>query len=96
LEGDMTTTIEDLERRVVALEAAQKHTAETQEWMAATLGRIAAVQDSHTKTLNDHTQRLDRIETDIKVIKTDIKGLRDDLPAIIAETMREVLREQRS
>lgn len=82
------TTIEELDRRVIALEVAQKQTAETQTWMAGTLGRIAAVQDGHTKTLDDHTQRLDRIET-------DLKGLRKDLPAIIAETMREVLREKR-
>lgn len=83
------TSIEELERRVIALETAQKHTAETQEWMAATLGRIAAVQDGHTKMLSDHTQRLDRIEV-------DVQGLRNDLPTILAETMREVLREQRS
>ena len=90
------TTIEELERRVQALETAQKQTAETQEWMAATLGRIAAVQDGHIKTLKDHTQRLDRIEIDVREVKTDIKSLRNDLPGIIAETMREVLREQRS
>ena len=89
------TTIEDLEQRVIALETAQKETAKTQTWMAGTLGRIAAVQDEHTKTLNDHTktlkdhtQRLDRIEI-------DLTGLRKDLPAIIAQTMREVLREER-
>lgn len=83
------TTIEELDRRVTALEAAQKHTAETQEWMAGTLGRIAAVQDRHTATLADHTQRLERIEA-------DLNGLRRDLPSIIGETMREVLREQKS
>jgi hypothetical protein len=67
------TTIEELDRRVKALEAAQKHTAETQEWMAGTLGRIAAVQDRHTKTLEDHTQRLERLESDVREIRTDLK-----------------------
>jgi hypothetical protein len=81
------TDIADLERRVTALEAAQKHTAETQEWMASTLGRIAAVQDRHTEILSNHTQRLDRIEG-------DLKGLRRDLPSIVAEAMREVLKER--
>lgn len=90
------TTIEEFERRVEALETAHKQTAQTQEWMAGTLGRIAAVQDGHSRTLTDHTQRLDRIETDIREVKTDLRGLRNDLPTIIAETMREVLREQRS
>ena len=72
------TTIDELERRVSALETAQKETAKTQTWMAGTLGRIAAVQD-------EHTQRLDRIET-------DLKGLRTDLPAMLAEAVREGLK----
>jgi ribosome assembly protein YihI (activator of Der GTPase) len=37
------TSIEELERRVTALEAAQKQTKESQAWMAATLGRIAVI-----------------------------------------------------
>lgn len=72
------TDIADLERRVIALEAAQKETAETQTWMAQTLGRIAAVQD-------EHTRRLDRVET-------EVKGLRSDMPSIVADAMREVLK----
>jgi len=55
--------------------------------MAATLGRIAAVQDRHTTTLRDHTERLDRIEA-------DFKGLRNDLPAIVAAAVREGLKER--
>ena len=90
------TTIEEPDRRVTALETAQKHTAETQEWMAGTLGRIAAVQDRHTKALEDHTQRLERLESDVRQIKTDLKGLRTDLPGVVAETMREVLREHKN
>ena len=73
------TDIAELERRVSALEEAQNHTAKSQNWMAGTLGRIAAVQD-------DHTARLGRIEK-------EVSALRRDLPGIIAETMREVLRD---
>jgi chromosome segregation ATPase len=75
------TSIEDLERRVSALEAAQKQTKESQEWMAATLGRIAAVQD-------DHTQRLQRLET-------DLKSLREDLPGIVGDAVRDAFKSQR-
>jgi len=83
------TTMEDLERRVSALETAQRETAKTQTWMASTLGRIASVQDQHTVAITE-------LQGDVREVKTDIKGLRDDLPSIIAETMREVLREHRS
>ena len=83
------TTMEDLERRVSALETAQRETAKTQTWMASTLGRIASVQDQHTVAIAE-------LQADVREVKTDIKGLRDDLPSIIAETMREVLREHRS
>jgi hypothetical protein len=83
------TTMEDLERRVSALETAQKETAKTQTWMASTLGRIASVQDQHTVAIAE-------LQADVREVKADLKGLRNDLPAIIADTMREVLREQRS
>ena len=65
-------TLEDLERRVVALEKAQNTNTETLEWMAGTLGRVKATTDmhttrldridetlaGHTKTLADHTKTL--------------------------------------
>jgi hypothetical protein len=85
----MPTTIEELEQRVSALETAQKETAKTQTWMASTLGRIASVQDQHTVAIAE-------LQADVREVKADLKGLRNDLPAIIADTMREVLREQRS
>jgi len=44
--------------------------------------------------------RLDRVESDLSEVKSDVKGvkfelaaLRKDLPGIVADTMREVLRE---
>jgi hypothetical protein len=77
----------DLERRVSALEKAQKETAETQTWMASTLGRIAAVQD-------DHTQRLESIETRLGKVEVELSALRRDLPSIVAEAMRDVLKER--
>jgi len=103
------TDLEDLERRVAALEKAQRETRQSQEWMAGTLGRIAAVQDDHTnvlndhtRVLNDHTQRLDRIEgrldgveTRLGRVEADLKGLRQDLPGIVGDAVRAALREER-
>jgi hypothetical protein len=90
------TTMEDLERRVSALETAQKETAKTQTWMASTLGRIASVQDQHTVAIAELQGDMREVKADMREVKADIKGLRDDLPSIIAETMREVLREHRN
>lgn len=71
----MAATVEELDRRVTALEQAQNETAETLRWVAGTLGRIQAVQDQHTKVLDehtrvlaDHTQRLDRLEVKVDAI----------------------------
>jgi len=75
------TDIVELERRVKALEAAQNDTTQTLRWVVAKLGGISALQD-------EHTLRLERIET-------DIRNLRRDLPAMMAQTMREVLREHK-
>jgi hypothetical protein len=82
------TDIAELERRVSALEAAQNDTTQTQRWVVAKLGRMSAVQD-------EHTLRLERIESDVSEIKQEIAGLRKDLPAIVSESLREVLNERR-
>jgi hypothetical protein len=75
------TAIEDLERRVSALEAAQNDTTQTQRWVVARLGRMSSVQD-------EHTLRLERIES-------DLKGLRADLPVMLAEAVREGIKSAR-
>ena len=77
----MPTTLEELERRVVALERAHNENTTTLKWMAGTLGEIKGVVD-------DHTERLQRIETDVQKVDRDIKGLRRDMPGIVAEAMR--------
>lgn len=92
----------DLERRVTALEAAQKETAETQTWMASTLGRIAAVQDDQTKTL-DRIEgrfegvegRLDGVESRLGKVETELSTFRRDMPSIVADAMRDFLKENR-
>lgn len=102
------TTMEELDRRVSALEAAQKHTAETREWMAATLGQIAAVQDRHGKILDQPTVAIASLRADVGVLKADagelkasvrkvdkkIDDLAANLPAVLAEAVREGLQRK--
>jgi chromosome segregation ATPase len=74
-----------LDARVSSLEVAARHNAKQIEWMASTLGRVAATQDQYTKELAE-------LRTDVKEIKADLSGLRRDLPGIVADAMREVLK----
>jgi len=74
--------IEELERRVTALEVAQNDTTQTLRWVVAKLGRISSVQD-------EHTLHLERIESDVRRVEVDLKGLRADLPAMLTEAVRE-------
>ena len=98
-------SLEDLERRVVALEKAQNTNTETLEWMAGTLGRVKATIDTHTTRLDRIDVRLDRIETtqadhsttlanhsnQLERIERTVNGLKDALPGIVANAMRDVL-----
>lgn len=93
------TDIIDLERRVAALEAAQRETAKTQTWMASTLGRIASVQDQHTVAIaalqTDVTELkadVGELKADVRAVKADMKGLRADLPAMLVDAVREGLK----
>lgn len=88
------TDLIDIERRVTALEAAQKETAETQTWMAATLGRIASVQDQHTKDIAELKADVKELKADMREVKADLKGLRADLPAMLVEAVREGLKDR--
>jgi hypothetical protein len=86
----MAVTVEDLDRRVTTLEHAQNETVETLRWAAATLGQMKAVQDDHTRRLNDHTQRLDRIETtlgDHSRRLDRLEGKVDAIPRAVAEQL---------
>jgi hypothetical protein len=66
----MALTLEDLDRRVSALERTRGDTTESLRWAAARLGRIQAVQD-------EHTLRLERVEARLDSV--------DELPRAIAE-----------
>jgi chromosome segregation ATPase len=67
--------IQQLERRVEALEAAQNDTTQTLRWSVAKLGRIASVQD-------EHTLRLEKIENDVGSIRHEIGSMQHELGSI--------------
>lgn len=82
--------IADLTRRVAALEAEAEG---QQRYNARSLGMLTELRDD-VAILRSHAvrlgQRFDALEAKVAA---EIGGLRRDLPGMIAETMREVLRE---
>jgi len=88
------TDLADLERRVIALEAANNENAKTLNWAVGTLGRLAA----DVSAVKDDVKEL---KSEVREIKADLSGLRKEFrdfqtsqPAMIADVMREVLRER--
>ena len=74
--------IADLERRVIALEAAQGENTKTLNWIVGTLGRVAG--------------DVSAMKEDVRWIKADIAGLRSDLPQMLSEAVRDGLKESRA
>jgi peptidoglycan hydrolase CwlO-like protein len=70
----MASTVEDVDRRVTALERAQGETTETLRWVVTKLARVQAVQD-------EHTLRLERLESKMDALQSKT----DALPRAIAE-----------
>lgn len=81
-------TVDELERRVVALEKAQTTNAQTMKWMVGTMAEIKAIVDDHTERLGRIDSRLDTIDGRLDRIEFDIKGLREDLPGIVRDALR--------
>lgn len=82
------TDLAELERRVSVLETAQIDNTRTLNWVVGTIGRMAA--------------DISVVKEDVRVVRSDIDRLRlefnefrREFPAIVAETMREVLRGER-
>jgi septal ring factor EnvC (AmiA/AmiB activator) len=84
----MGQSLDDLDRRVAALEKAQADTTDTLKWVVARLGRIQAVQDEHTQRLERVETRLEKVETRLEGMETrlnNVEGKLDALPRAIAE-----------
>jgi prefoldin subunit 5 len=77
----MVPTLEDLDRRATALEAAQGDTTQTLRWVVAKLGRMQAVQDEHTLRLERLETKVDALDGRMSAVETKL----DALPRAIAE-----------
>jgi hypothetical protein len=93
----MVPTLEDLDRRATALEAAQGDTTQTLRWAVAKLGRIQAVQDEHTLRLERLESKVDgldtrlgKVETRLDRVERKLDGLIEALPGIVADAVRSV------
>lgn len=91
----MTTTMEDLEKRVIALEKAQSENLTAFNWVAGKLGVIESVQVQHTERLNHIDGDLLEIKGRLGRVEKKLDDHVRTFPLIVAETMREVLREQK-
>lgn len=101
---------QDIERRCTALEVAQNETTQTLKWVVARMGRMSAVLDEHTLRLDRIESRLGNVETRLGSVETrlgnvetrlgnvenGLNSLRRDLPTMIADVMREVLKEHKA
>ena len=83
----MPVTIEELDRRVSALEAAQNDNTQSLRWVVAKLGRVQSTLDEHTLRLDQVESRLERVETSVNQVASKI----DALPRVIAELLNERL-----
>jgi chromosome segregation ATPase len=74
-------TLEDLDRRVGALERAQGETTETLRWVVTKLARLQAVQDEHTLRLERLETKVDKLDDRLVKVETQLEAL----PRVIAE-----------
>ena len=107
---DVETEIVELKRRVTLLESEVKADRELPVRLfqyvreirddVALLRSHAMVIDGRLGRLEERMdgveQRLDRVESELASLRSEFATFRKELPGIIAETMREVLRDMRS
>ena len=90
-----------IERRVAAVEQevegeklVTRHILEQTRRNSDDLAAIRARLAAHDKRFDGIDTRFDRQDTRLDRLEAEIRGLRQDLPKIVAETLREVLRER--
>jgi chromosome segregation ATPase len=69
---------------------------ERMERVEQRLERVEQRLDKVEQRLDKVEKRLDRVESELASLRSEFSAFRKELPAMIAETMREVLREHRS
>src|SRR3954453_22174693 len=93
--------IEALERRVAALEqevegekVVSRYILDQTRRNGDDLAAIRSRLDRIEARLDRHDARFERFEGERQSLRMELRSLRSDLPQIVAETMREVLRER--
>jgi hypothetical protein len=84
----MGVTLDDLDRRAIALEHTQNDTTQTMRWVVAKLGRMQAVQDEHTLRLERLETKVDRLDVRLGNVERKLDGLIEALPGIVADAVR--------
>jgi chromosome segregation ATPase len=101
--------IQRIEARVTAVEQAQNDNTQSLRFIVATVAQMKAVQDDHGHQLDEHGRKLDdhgrklddhgrqlgELRSEVGGLRTEFHALRKELPTIVANVMREVLREKR-
>ena len=93
--------LQALERRVAALEqevegekVVSRYILEQTRRNGDDLAALRSRLDRVESRLDRVESRLDRLEGEVQSLRQEVRSLRADLPRIVAETMREVLRER--
>ena len=101
IQGEQVEDVTLLERRVAALEQevegeklVTRHILEQTRRNSDDLAVIKARLAAHDRRFDSHDARFDRHDARFDRLEAEIRGLRADLPKIVAETLREVLRER--
>jgi chromosome segregation ATPase len=101
--------IQRIEARVTAVEQAQNDNTQSLRFIVTTVAQMKAVQDDHGHQLDEHGRKLDEhgrkldehgrqlgeLRGEVSGLRTEFHALRKELPTIVADVMREVLREKR-
>ena len=89
---DVEAEIRDLKRRVGELEGGFGFLTQQVQGVHRDL---LGFQEQTNRRFDKVDSRFDKVEADIRGVKADVASLRKDLPAVVGDTMREVLREQK-
>ena len=89
---DVEAEIRDLKRRVSELEGSFGFLTEQVKGVHKDLLRFEEKTDNK---LREHDARFDRLEAQLGGVDRKVDGLARSLPGVVAETMREVLRDQK-
>jgi len=96
---DVEAEIRDLKRRVGELEGSFGFLTEQVKGVHRDLLAFEARTEERFDLIDQRFDkvdgRLDKIEGKLDHLDTGLRGLRTDMPKIVADTMREVLREQK-